>query len=603
MSWVETYAEASRSRTRARRPREDSHETPSTEDDIERSFAYVPYGTAGFRARAHVLGAVCFRTGAFAALRALRASSAAGLMITASHNPEEDNGAKLAEPNGETLPIEEEIKAEALANARTIEEEIAVLSDGMTTTTSERDGTKRAEAPSGARVFVARDTRASGEGLAKEAMAGAKAMGVEVVDFGTLTTPQLHFLVWATNAGNGGDATENDYFARLSGGYAMLTERDERDVDSNGSLDHARAVRERRPPLVIDCADGVGAQKLKILGDAVAEFGLEFDLRNRGDEPTSKLNEGVGSDYVQKARAPPARGDFASLPANTRCVSVDGDADRFIYYETRADGSIDLFDGDKIATMLATYIKSLVDEAAPFIPPGSIRIGVVQTAYANGASTAYLTEALGEAPTCVPTGVKHLHHAAEGYDIGIYFESNGHGTALFSDETMKSLRNAAVDALCARSMRHVHALIALESLERCINPTVGDALSGILLVEAIIRRTNAKSYVHVYEDLPSKQTKVKVPDRSLILTVDAERKCSSPPGLQDAIDEACEFHRTSFNDHRIRAFVRPSGTEDCVRVYVEASTSRCVDAVALACERAVARFTDAKNPAARAPSS
>lgn len=29
---------------------------------------------------------------------------------------------------------------------------------------------------------------------------------------------------------------------------------------------------------------------------------------------------------------------------------------------------------------------------------------------------------------CVPTGVKHLHHRAQDFDIGVYFEANGHGT-------------------------------------------------------------------------------------------------------------------------------------------------------------------------------
>ena len=29
---------------------------------------------------------------------------------------------------------------------------------------------------------------------------------------------------------------------------------------------------------------------------------------------------------------------------------------------------------------------------------------------------------------CVPTGVKHLHHRAQEFDIGVYFEANGHGT-------------------------------------------------------------------------------------------------------------------------------------------------------------------------------
>lgn len=39
------------------------------------------------------------------------------------------------------------------------------------------------------------------------------------------------------------------------------------------------------------------------------------------------------------------------------------------------------------------------------------------------------------------TGVKHLHHAAEEFDIGVYFEANGHGTVLFSREIIKEFYN------------------------------------------------------------------------------------------------------------------------------------------------------------------
>lgn len=35
---------------------------------------------------------------------------------------------------------------------------------------------------------------------------------------------------------------------------------------------------------------------------------------------------------------------------------------------------------------------------------------------------------------CVKTGVKYLHSKACEYDIGIYFEANGHGTVVFSDK-------------------------------------------------------------------------------------------------------------------------------------------------------------------------
>ena len=40
----------------------------------------------------------------------------------------------------------------------------------------------------------------------------------------------------------------------------------------------------------------------------------------------------------------------------------------------------------------------------------------------------------------MPTGVKYLHHAAKDYDIGIYFEANGHGTVLFSPRAEKMLQ-------------------------------------------------------------------------------------------------------------------------------------------------------------------
>lgn len=59
-------------------------------------------------------------------------------------------------------------------------------------------------------------------------------------------------------------------------------------------------------------------------------------------------------------------------------------------------------------------------------------LGVVQTAYANGASTDYLKH-LGLEVVFTPTGVKYLHEKAAEYDIGIYFEANGHGTILLSE--------------------------------------------------------------------------------------------------------------------------------------------------------------------------
>lgn len=59
---------------------------------------------------------------------------------------------------------------------------------------------------------------------------------------------------------------------------------------------------------------------------------------------------------------------------------------------------------------------------------------------------------------------------------------------------------------------------------------------------------------------------VQVADRRVIGTTDAERRTVSPAGLQDAIDALVRKYRQA------RSFVRPSGTEDVVRVYAEADT-------------------------------
>lgn len=48
------------------------------------------------------------------------------------------------------------------------------------------------------------------------------------------------------------------------------------------------------------------------------------------------------------------------MGAGERCCSFDGDADRIVYYYSDSAGRFNLLDGDKIATLISTYLKELL---------------------------------------------------------------------------------------------------------------------------------------------------------------------------------------------------------------------------------------------------
>lgn len=162
---------------------------------------------------------------------------------------------------------------------------------------------------------------------------------------------------------------------------------------------------------------------------------------------------------------------------------------------------------------------------------------------------------------CVPTGVKHLHHAAEHYAVGVYFEANGHGTVLFSPTAVKCLKEHETNTPAQKTA--VEYLLGLAEL---INQTVGDALSDMLLVEVVLAHKSFSGieWDSLYNDLPNRLVKVVVKDRNIFKTTDAERRLISPDGLQEKIDELVRKYDGG------RSFVRPSGTENVVRVYAEA---------------------------------
>jgi len=532
---------------------------PKKEDGMK----VFSYGTAGFRGAAEHLSSTLHRMGMLAVLRSRQTEKIIGVMVTASHNPIGDNGVKIIDGNGEMLTSSWECHANALANATETDEVVEVLDSIIASEKIDMDRTGN--------IFLGKDTRPSSENLSELVREGALLIGGNVLDFGLQTTPQLHHLVrlWNYEAYNKGDwASETGYYHMLLDGYKQLTSS----VEST--------ILQARGALIVDGAHGVGAiQMKKMIKECSEEVNLNVMIRNT---PTDgDVNESCGAEHCQKARLPP-KGFHGEADRQKRLCSLDGDADRIVFHYFDTQGLWHLLDGDKIAALFANFFYERLQKIQPFdSSTPTMTLGVVQTAYANGASTAYLKQTLGVDVAMVKTGVKHCHQKASEYDIGIYFEANGHGTVIFKDDCVERLTKLQ------NSIHDEAAKIAISQLlaaYQVINQSVGDAISDALMVEAClalkgwsIQNWDAK----LYADLPSRQTKVQVSDRSLLKCNESETQLIEPTALQEQLTALMG----DVADGRV--FARPSGTENVVRIYAEAASAEEADALALKAAQAV----------------
>ncbi|WVZ72810.1 hypothetical protein U9M48_021212 [Paspalum notatum var. saurae] len=521
------------------------------------------YGTAGFRADGATMAPAVCRAGILAALRSVKlAGAAVGIVITASHNPVADNGVKIADPDGGMMAQHWEPFADALANAPDPDALLHLVLQFVKDESIPLGGQDTAQ------VLLGRDTRPTGGYLLDAALQGINAIiGARAIDMGILTTPQLHWMVRSKNKGI--KASESDYFTQLIDSFRRMLEL----------VPKGKGGDEFTKKLFVDGANGIGGLKLEQIKAELSD--LDVIVRNSGKEGEGILNHMCGADFVQKERVTPH--GFSPEDVGVRCASLDGDADRLVYFHvsSASDNRVDLVDGDKILSLFALFIREQLDfinnNGDQANKPLPARLGIVQTAYANGASTQFL-KSLGLEVVFTPTGVKYLHRKALEYDIGIYFEANGHGTVVFSEDFISQLEAVSneLSSHADTGSARYHAAMRLLAASQLINQAVGDALSGLLLVEAILlyKGWSFQNWCGLYSDLPSRQLKVKVMDRSAIVTTNAETKVSQPTALQELID------METANYAQGRCFVRPSGTEDVVRVYAEASTQVEADSLA-----------------------
>ena len=146
---------------------------------------------------------------------------------------------------------------------------------------------------------------------------------------------------------------------------------------------------------------------------------------------------------------------------------------------------------------------------------------------------------------CTPTGIKHLHHEAINYDIGIYFETNGHGTILINNKELLNIKY-------------------FEMISKLNNDVIGDAISGIFctLYSLDYYSISYKDMYNFFNKNKFLLYKKKVNDKNNYITTKNQRRLIQPKNIQNKLDSIMDKYKCFI-------FIRPSGTENVIRVYIE----------------------------------
>ena len=202
--------------------------------------------------------------------------------------------------------------------------------------------------------------RALVDGLASTALSSS-ALETELVNAGLVTTPQLHYLVRCLNTAGTleeyGEPSVEGYYRKLATAYTNLSVScrgrvtsctvpsvqtlKRKDPAANDGLTPSisspdpQQGRHLLPAITVDCANGVGAPKLKEFVKVIGADYLPVLIVRDNTTTAGQLNSQCGADYVKtQQRAPPG----VDLVPWQRYCSFDGDADRIVYYYADGEG-------------------------------------------------------------------------------------------------------------------------------------------------------------------------------------------------------------------------------------------------------------------------
>jgi phosphoglucosamine mutase len=366
----------------------------------------------------------------------------------------------------------------------------------------------------GGRVFVGRDTRASGEELEEAFARGVVSAGGNAVVAGVLPTPAVALLSLDLGAVISASHNPPEYngVKLFDGDGQKLTDAAEEEIEGlfdarydgpRGDVDHVGVATESYLEhiverfgsdlsgltIVVDCANGaysgIAPKAFEELGAEVSTIGSDPDGTN--------INVGCGATDLRTLQQ-----TVTSSGADLG-VAFDGDGDRMLAVDARGE----VVDGDQILAILMLHLDVEL---------------VAVTVMAN----------LG------------LHRLAEEHGIRVVTTDVG-------------------DRYVLEALRRENGLLGGEQSGHIIylrDHVTGDGLAAALLLCAALEGRTLEKAAAVMQRYPQAKENIRVDRKEL------------PQVLLDEVERANERL-----DGKGRVLVRPSGTEPVIRVLAEAETS------------------------------
>ena len=486
-----------------------------------------------------------------------------GIMITGGNNNNSFNGIKICSEKGEMLSNEEEEYFEEVINSNNIKESINALFAKL----KPKQGK--------CIIVIGIDNRESSKKLSEILIKGLKCIDNCSFNFyDIIPSPSLYFLTFVNQM----------TFQKIGLKYKMVfVPRDNywgylinsfNKFHSYYSMVFKNKEENKikyENEICIDLSNGVASlyknQIMSIFNNKENKFPLKIHLINdNNNEHELNINCGINS-ILEKKIPKNKKEKCASI---VKCATLSSDLDSIIYYIDEEDGKngIEIIKGEKIIVLYAKMLDFLIDNFSKNLKikyNEMIKMGIITSKYSNGAFKSFCENNLKNYKLSVTkTGINNIQKESKKFDISICYEYNGLGTIYISQDL--STKFGKLSSLIETS-KDSQIIELFQLFIALFNSITSDGVSNLLVIESIMKSMNLsiKDVYDFYNEIPYKIVDIKMKYRKFITNED-DSKIIEPKNMQIIIDELSNKYANS------KIYVRPTGTEDCLRVYVESET-------------------------------